>query len=60
MIVGNYVVFESAMSPGGVIGALPSGLISAPMQTQKTCDAAHFGIKYIVSGGGVICGGVVV
>ena len=51
MTVGNYIIFESAMSPGGVIGALPSGSICAPMQTPKTCDAAHFGIKYVVSDG---------
>ncbi|KAL5499673.1 hypothetical protein EMCRGX_G011129 [Ephydatia muelleri] len=49
MTMGNYLVFESLASPGGVIGALPSGLICAPMQTPKTCDAAHFGIKYITS-----------
>ena len=48
--VGSYTVFESAMFPGGVIGSLPTGQISAPMQTSRTIDAAHFVVKYIVSG----------
>ena len=37
------------MNPGAHVGVLPSGQLTAPAQTTKQTDAAHFKIKYIVS-----------
>ena len=45
----QHVILESCMNPGSHVGVLPSGQLTAPAQTPKQTDAAHFKIKYIVS-----------
>lgn len=45
----NHVTLENCMNPGAHVGVLPSGQLTAPAQTTKQTDAAHFKIKYIVS-----------
>lgn len=34
---------------GSHIGVLPSGQISAPAQTNKSTEATHFAVRFIVS-----------
>ena len=45
----GHISLESCMNPGSHVGVLPSGQVTAPGQTTKMTDAAHFKIKYIVS-----------
>ena len=47
--LGGHITLESCMNQGSHIGVLPSGQVTAPAQTTKQTDAAHFKIKYIVS-----------
>lgn len=42
-------MFESAFEVGSHIGVLPSGQISAPGQTNKSTEATHFFVRFIVS-----------
>lgn len=42
-------MFESAFEVGSHIGVLPSGQISAPAQTNKSTEATHFFVRFIVS-----------
>lgn len=48
MTTDGYVTFEAAGCPGSHIGVLPSGQITAPAQTNKTTDASHFRVVYLV------------
>jgi hypothetical protein len=43
----QHVILECCMIPGSHVGVLPSGQLTAPAQTAKQTDAAHFKIKYI-------------
>lgn len=44
-----HVTLESVIKPGSHIGALHSGQLTDPAQTNKMTDAAHFKVKYLVS-----------
>ena len=45
----NHVTLESALTPGSHIGALPTGQLSNPAYTNKSTDASHFHVRFMVS-----------
>ena len=42
------------MAPGSHIGVIPTGQFSAPGQTPKTSNAAHFKVSYVGAVSGAI------
>ena len=45
----NHVTLESAVVPGSHIGVLPSGQLTNPAYTNKSTDASHFFVRFMVS-----------
>ena len=41
-------MLESALTPGSHIGVLPTGQLTSPAQTNKSTDASHFHVKFMV------------
>ena len=52
--IAPWCVFESMMAPGSHVGVIPTGQFSAPGQTPKTSNAAHFKVSYVGTVSGAI------